>query len=198
MGTMGDSPPARHSAARAAPAEAPPTFGGPRDAAPVPLNDVETRPERSAKHGQRRGGKDERARPIHHHVAQRAEIRPPTHRPHPTPCLPCGSWPAPAHAAPSSSTRPDAACAIQPGRMRFVDNQQRAKTLGDLRDITKRRQVSIHAEHAFGHDDRAPLSRLLQRRFQSVQILVRIDDRASPSSAGCHRSGWHDCAHRRR
>ena len=177
IGTIGDSPPARHAVRRASARLSSDDLrctsrrrSGSRSTRSSPAL------ERRAQHRQRRRRENERARTIHHHVAQRARSG------HP------GA--ARAERLPSRVNRgdnaiaqsklfdaPGSARAVHPGRMRFVDDHDGAGAIGDVADLAKRRQVAVHAEHALGDDDRAALARLSKRRLERIQILMRIDDR---------------------
>ena len=60
--------------------------------------------------------------------------------------------------------------------MRLIDNQHGTMTFRNACHFTKRRHVAVHAEHAFRDDDRPPVARTLQRCFERIQILMRINN----------------------
>ena len=59
-------------------------------------------------------------------------------------------------------------------RMRIVDHQQGAVTLGERRNRIELCNIAVHAEHVGGDEPRATRLRLLQSRLELVHIAMRV------------------------
>ena len=80
---------------------------------------------------------------------------------------------------PCSSGVPRPCSPDEPDRVRVVDHHHGVVALGELADLTQRRHVAVHREHAVGRDEPPPgagslLQQLLEVRHVAVAVPVAL------------------------